>query len=138
MEEDEAASDDPADHYGSVKTDKCRGGTRMTEHDVMEAAKKLAGIIRETDVYGEYLHQREELKKQPQLYDQVNEYRQKNFDIQNGMDGAELFDKMEAFEREYREFRENPVVDDFLRAELAFCRMMQEMYVLLTAEIDFE
>ena len=48
----------------------------MTEHDVMEAAKKLAGIIRETDVYGEYLHQREELKKQPQLYDQVNEYRQ--------------------------------------------------------------
>ena len=39
----------------------------MTEHDVMEAAKKLAGIIRETDVYGEYLHQREELKKQPQL-----------------------------------------------------------------------
>ena len=37
-----------------------------------------------------------------------------------------------------REFRENPVVDDFLRAELAFCRMMQEMYVLLTAEIDFE
>lgn len=110
----------------------------MTEHDVMEAAKKLAGIIRENDVYGEYLHQREELKKQPQLYDQVNEYRQKNFDIQNGMDGAELFDKMEAFEREYREFRENPVVDDFLRAELAFCRMMQEMYVLLTAEIDFE
>lgn len=68
----------------------------------------------------------------------MNEYRQKNFDIQNGMDGAELFDKMEAFEREYREFRENPVVDDFLRAELAFCRMMQEMYVLLTAEIDFE
>ncbi|WP_303408980.1 YlbF family regulator [uncultured Duncaniella sp.] len=50
----------------------------------------------------------------------------------------ELFDKMEAFEREYREFRENPAVDEFLRAELAFCRMMQEMNVLLTAEIDFE
>lgn len=110
----------------------------MTENDVMEAARKLAGIIWETDVYKEYLHQREELKKQPQLYAQVNEYRQKNFAIQNGTDVAELFDKMEAFEREYRAFRENPVVDDFLRAELAFCRMMQEMNVLLTSEIDFE
>ncbi len=110
----------------------------MTENDVMESAKQLAGIIRETDVYKEYLRQRERLKAQPELYAQVNEYRQKNFDIQNESDGMELFDKMEAFEREYREFRENPAVDEFLRAELAFCRMMQEMNVLLTAEIDFE
>lgn len=110
----------------------------MTENDVMETAKKLAGIIRETDVYQEYLHQRELLKKQPELYAQVNAYRQKNFDIQSESDGVELFDRMEAFEREYREFRENPAVDDFLRAELAFCRMIQEMNVLLTAQIDFE
>lgn len=110
----------------------------MTETDVMEAAKRLAGIIRETDSYKEYLRQREILKQQPELYEQVNAYRRKNFNIQNESDGMELFDRMEAFEREYREFRENPLVDDFLRAELAFCRMMQEMNVLLTAEIDFE
>ena len=47
----------------------------MTENDVMETARKLAGIIRETEVYKEYLQQREVLKKQPQLYAQVNEYR---------------------------------------------------------------
>lgn len=29
-------------------------------------------------------------------------------------------------------------MDDFLRAELAFCRMMQEVYVLLADEVDFE
>ena len=110
----------------------------MTENEVMEAAKKLAQIIRDTDVYQEYLRQREALKQQPELYAQVNEYRQKNFEIQNESEGTELFDRMEAFEREYREFRENPAVDDFLRTELAFCRMMQEMNVLLTAEIDFE
>ena len=43
-----------------------------------------------------------------------------------------------AFEQEYEKFRENPLVDDFLRAELAFCRMMQEVYVLLADEVDFE
>lgn len=110
----------------------------MTEKDVMEAARQLAGIIRETDIYQEYLRCREILKKQPELYAQVNEYRRKNFDIQNESEGSELFDRMEAFEREYREFRENPLVDDFLRAELALCRMLQEMNVLLTVEIDFE
>ena len=110
----------------------------MTEKDVMEAARQLAGIIRETDIYQEYLRCREILKKQPELYAQVNEYRRKNFDIQNESEGSELFDRMEAFEREYREFREDPLVDDFLRAELALCRMLQEMNVLLTVEIDFE
>jgi hypothetical protein len=29
-------------------------------------------------------------------------------------------------------------VDDFLRAELAFCRMMQEIYVIITEELNFE
>lgn len=110
----------------------------MTEKDVMAAARQLAGIIRETDIYQEYLRCREILKKQPELYAQVNEYRRKNFDIQNESEGSELFDRMEAFEREYREFREDPLVDDFLRAELALCRMLQEMNVLLTVEIDFE
>lgn len=45
---------------------------------------------------------------------------------------------MEAFEQEYAKFRENPLVSDFLRAELAFVRMMQDVNVLLASEIDFE
>ena len=49
-----------------------------------------------------------------------------------------MLDRMEAFEREYEKFREDPLVDDFLRAELAFCRMMQEVYALLADDIDFE
>lgn len=49
-----------------------------------------------------------------------------------------MLDRVEAFEQEYEKFRENPLVDDFLRAELAFCRMMQEVYVLLADEVDFE
>ena len=45
---------------------------------------------------------------------------------------------MDAFEREYEKFRENPLVDDFLRAELSFCRLMQEIDLLLAQAIDFE
>ncbi|MCM1123290.1 MAG: YlbF family regulator [Eubacterium sp.] len=110
----------------------------MSDSEIMEAAKKFAAIIRESDTYKEYLLQREKIKTQPELYDKVNEYRQRNFDLQNEPDSGDLFDRVEEFGREYAKFCENPLVDDFLQAELAFCRMMQEVNVLLTAEIDFE
>ncbi len=110
----------------------------MSNAQIEEATKKFAAYIQESDTYKEYYHQREKLKRQPELYEKVNEYRQRNFDLQNETDSEDLFDRMEAFEKEYAKFRENPLVEDFLRAELAFCRLMQEINVLLTAEIDFE
>ena len=110
----------------------------MPDIQIEEATKKFAAYIQQSDIYKEYFNQRERLKKQPELYEKVNEYRQRNFDIQNETDSEDLFDRMDEFEREYAKFRENPLVEDFLRAELSFCRLMQEINVLLTAEIDFE
>ncbi|MCM1267817.1 MAG: YlbF family regulator [Bacteroidales bacterium] len=110
----------------------------MSDKEIIEATHRFADTIMASDTYKEYLFQRETIKKQPELYEKVNEFRQRNFDLQNETDSEELFDRVEAFEMEYEKFRENPFVDDFLRAELAFCRMMQEVYVLLAEEIDFE
>ncbi|MDE6405212.1 MAG: YlbF family regulator [Lachnospiraceae bacterium] len=110
----------------------------MSDREIIEAARAFADQIMTSDTYKEYLYQREKIKKQPELYEKVNEFRQRNFDLQNDTDDGDMLDRMEAFEREYEQFREDPLVDDFLRAELAFCRMMQEVYVLLADEIDFE
>ena len=110
----------------------------MSEKEIIEAARDFADKIMTSDAYREYLYQREKIKKQPEIYEKVNEVRQRNFDLQNETDSEDMLDRMEAFEREYEKFRENPLVDDFLQAELAFCRMMQEVYVLLADEIDFE
>lgn len=106
--------------------------------EIKDATKKFADYIQQSNTYKEYLYQRERIKKQPALYDRVNEYRQKNFDLQNETDSEDLLERMEAFEREYADIHESPMVEDFLNAEIAFCRLMQEINVLLTAEIDFE
>ena len=111
---------------------------QLEMEEIKDATKKFAAYIQQSNTYKEYFYQREKIKKYPGLYDRVNEYRQKNFDLQNETDSEELFDKMEAFEQEYAELRENPLVEDFLSAELSFCRLMQDINVLLTAEIDFE
>lgn len=111
----------------------------MTDNIVAEAAERFVQEIRETDIYREYDLQKRRLKEQPDLFEKVREFRQKNFAIQTAdTQGDELFDKMEAFERENEKLRENPLVDSFLRAELAFCRMIQEVNVCIMAELDFE
>lgn len=112
--------------------------TRLEMEEIKDATRKFAAYIQQSNTYKEYFYQRERIKKQPELYDRVNDYRQKNFDLQNETDSEDLFDRIEAFEQEYAKLRENPMVEDFLSAELSFCRMMQEINVLLTAEIDFE
>ena len=48
------------------------------------------------------------------------------------------FDKIDQFTRENEAFRENPLVSDFLAAELAFCRMMQEIGLYVTDQMKFE
>ncbi|MBO5057809.1 MAG: YlbF family regulator [Eubacterium sp.] len=102
------------------------------------AMLKFVKSIKETDIYQKYYDQREKLKKHPEQYQKVNEFRRRNFEIQNTTHQDELFDKMDAFEQEYEKFREDPLVDDFLRAELAFCRMMQEITLYITEKVDFE
>ena len=82
--------------------------------------------------------QLELLKEQPEYYRKVNEFRQRNYEMQNATQVDDLFEKMDAFEREYEAFRENPLVDKFLSSELAFCRMMQKIDLSIMEELDFE
>ena len=108
----------------------------MTELNV--AVEKLIDIIRVTEVYKEYERQKEKVNRIPDLKAQIDTFRIRNFEIQNLSDDADVFQKIEDFEREYESFRENPIVSDFLAAELALCRMMQEINIRLTAALDFD
>ncbi|MBO5208112.1 MAG: YlbF family regulator [Lachnospiraceae bacterium] len=110
----------------------------MTDSIIVKAVDNLVEEIKKSDIYVEYDFQRDKLKKQPELFDRVQEYRRRNYELQNNSQGEDLFEKMDAFEKEYEEFLEIPLVDDFLNAELAFCRMMQEVNMRITTELDFE
>lgn len=110
----------------------------MLDYNMENASINFVKTIKETDVYKKYHFQLEKLKKHPDYYEKVNEFRQRNYEIQNASKVDDMFDKLDAFEKEYEKFREDPLVDDFLRAELAFCRMMQEINTFITQKLDFE
>ncbi len=92
--------------------------------------------ILDSEEYHEYVIQKERVKQYPELKKQIDEFRARNYEMQTSKEM--VFEKIEAFEREYMDFRENPLVEDFLAAELAFCRMMQKANGRIMEAIDFD
>ena len=107
----------------------------MSEFDC--AVENLIKALKDTQEYKTYLMEKEKVSRFPELKAQIDEYRIRNYQMQCMCNDEELFYKIEEFEREYEKFRENPMVSDFLAAELDFCRMMQEFNNRVTAALDF-
>lgn len=103
-----------------------------------QALDDLIVSIRTTQEYQDYQTAKGEIKKRPDLKNRLDEFRRKNFEVQNSDEKDGLFEKMEALEQEYGEFWSNPFVEDFLDSELAFCRMVQEIYRKITDALEFE
>ncbi|MEG1847110.1 MAG: YlbF family regulator [Lachnospiraceae bacterium] len=103
-----------------------------------EEIEAFATVIKSTDIYRDYVIQKEQVKAQPGLKQQIDEFREKNFALQNLQESDEIAKQTDALSEEYAIFRENPVVDRFLAAELSFCRMMQKIYTDLSEKVEFE
>ena len=87
----------------------------------------LLNSIQKSDVYRTY-------KKQ---VSRVQHFRSDNFRLQNEERGNLLQDA-EQLARESAELRRNPEVNAYLDAELALCRMMQQICKTLTDVIEIK
>lgn len=107
------------------------------EPNVRESLDTLVEKIKNTKIYQNYVRDSEAVGRQPGLQEQIDEYRRKNFMIQQNYEGDELFRQLEHFVEEYRDFRTQPLVDNFLDSELAFIRLKQEIDSYLLKELSF-
>lgn len=106
--------------------------------DVDQAIENLLEALKRTKEYTEYQCQLEKINMQPELHKQINDFRKENFELQNSTPEDQILQRMEQFEEKYQAFRENPLVNDFLAAELAFCRKMQEVTLRIMEGLPFE
>ena len=100
------------------------------------AVQGFVDAIKATEEYRDYSNEKNKVKQFPELKAQLDEYRRRSYELQS-RDDAE-FEKMEQLEKEYSVLRENQLVEDFLVAELAFCRLMLEVNLRVTDSLDFE
>lgn len=106
---------------------------------IKEALDVFMAAVKDTSDYKNFCVQRDKIKAQPELKAQIDEFRLKNFELQNSDDSdGKLFEKLEQLEKEYASVRENPLVSDFLEAELALCRMVQQINLQVVSALEFE
>jgi len=94
--------------------------------------------IKLSDDYISYKTQVSLIKNFPDLMDRINEYRDENYRIQSQYSGDELYYKMEEFNERNEKLLEDPHVYEFLRAEAAFCRLMQDINMYILEGLEFE
>ncbi|MCR5216348.1 MAG: YlbF family regulator [Lachnospiraceae bacterium] len=104
---------------------------------VDELAEELAKAILESEEYQNYLRAMAEVKKNPQLYQAINEVRKRSFELQNSAN-SDIYNENKAVDQQYAYLRTNEVALNFLRCEIGVCRMMQDVERTLVEDIDLE
>lgn len=100
--------------------------------------ENLVSLIKNSGEYQAFIKVREEVKKNPEKSGQIDAFRKRNYEMNRSTAEVDWLEEMENIEREYAEFRKDPLVRDFLAAELALCRMIQEISCGIFGALDFD
>ena len=106
----------------------------------MEMRKALSQFLeelQESSAFRDYKYQKERIKKVPGMKERINEFRKKRFEFQK-YEGEDLFEKIDEFQREYQTFKEEPIVREYLAAELEICRLVQQIYGSVDELVDID
>ena len=90
----------------------------------------LIEAVRHSETYKQYGRKLIALKSDPEL--------KENYRLQTSPDDGTLEERIEAFAQANLELTEEPRAREFLDAELALCRMLQEIVDRVVSGIDFE
>lgn len=102
-----------------------------------EALDALLAAIRTSEEYKNYQDIKARIHEKPEVEKRVNDFRKRNYQMQNQND-SDLFKDMDKLEREKTRICENPLAAEYLAAELAFCRIIQEINWEFVEKLDFE
>lgn len=107
------------------------------EDEILDKAAELRDAIIGSDEYTRFQLWKERLMADEELYQKVNEFRKKNFELQITGDSADA-NIVDHLAQQYVNVLEKPLVNEFMQAELILCRKLQQMYRVITDDIDLD
>ena len=105
--------------------------------DLSDLSKHVVDIFKSTVEYNDYKNLLEKMKENGDIYERVKEFRRKNFLIQQS-DSGDYVDLMDALTNEYEDVISQELVSDFMEAEAAFCKLIQDFNANVTEELEFD
>lgn len=113
------------------------GGIRSMDR-IQMCVDSLIEAVREGEAYQRYLNCEEKLKAQPELRERIDEFRAAVFRLNNDESSGDLYEKIDQFEKQYQDFRKDPVVNEYLEAELDMCKLMQRINRRIQGGVDIQ
>lgn len=102
---------------------------------INDKVEELVSAIQESTEYQNFQEAEREVRKVPGLAEKIREFCWNNYELQNS-DADDLYERLEEFSAQYKDFRRNPVVERYLEHELRMCRILQEIHARLAGSVD--
>ncbi|MCD7981804.1 MAG: YlbF family regulator [Clostridiales bacterium] len=74
----------------------------------------------------------------PEKKKRLFEFRKKNYQLQNSEEQIDLFSESDRLMKEYQDVYDDPMLREFLEAEVAACRLVQRLNFELAQCLEFE
>lgn len=105
-------------------------------HNIDKYTDLLIEELKNSESFKKYEYCKDEIEKDPELKKKLNEFRMKNYKLQNSPEQIDLYDISDKITDEYTQMRDNPIVDGFLESELALCKTIQHINNRLVEVMD--
>ena len=100
---------------------------------------QLVSKVKDTDIYQDFQECKANLDAEPDLKMQVDEFRRNYFEIQAGHQYGyyNSYEQLLYLKNENDSLLSNPIVKEFLDAELKLTKLLSSIYATIAEEIDF-
>lgn len=106
--------------------------------EIKTSLENLIRAVKESPEYQAFYKSREEIRKYPEKLTLINEFRMRNFKLQNSKEDVDLFEETDRLNQECMEISKDEVIGAYLEAEAAVCRIVQNINWSLIRSLDFE
>ena len=105
---------------------------------MIDHAKELNRIIKESEEYKRYQDALAAVRGNRELYDAMNSFRRRNYELQSYDDGINRYQEIHNLGLEYENPLRHPLVNGFLMAEQMLSRKMADMYEEIAEGLEMD
>ena len=105
---------------------------------ITNEAKVLNQTIKDSAEYKQYLLAMQDVKANQELYQAMNTFRRRNYELQSYNDGVNRYQEIHNLALEYEKVLRNPLVNEFLVAEQVLSRKLEQVYDTIVEDLEFD
>lgn len=105
---------------------------------VEESTKQLVDTIKNSTIYQDYQNCRKEIRQYPEKMQALQEFRMRNYELQNSTENIDLYNEIDKLEQRYSGYRNDPLVEAYLESENSFFRLLRKVNWEIIESLDIE